>query len=242
MLSTRFLFFDLTFLAAGQHPWAMKMSNDTFESEMTANVDGLVLDSRLLARAKREEIQRKCAIKRHLREWRSLPKRERERLIEGARRVKFELARPQAGFAAMLGAGAVGASLGFACGSSVAPNVAKVAEAISGTVEQVGSAASSVGSFVDGARGVVDYLQSLVSEVASTARRMIGGLWKIVYGSFVIAMRALFGLSGLVSHFFDAIVSSVCPDITGALQFEEGDVYVEPQSFGLLPSIVSLVS
>lgn len=95
------------------------MAVKSYESGVTTK--SVAVDAKFVARAKREEIQRQCALRRLKQVWRSMPKRERDTYIGARRDAKYKLAQEQSGVglaALCVGSGlAAGAAVGYATGS-----------------------------------------------------------------------------------------------------------------------------
>ncbi|APG78516.1 hypothetical protein 1 [Wenzhou picorna-like virus 33] len=212
------------------------MSFTTNESEVVVNV-------KLLRRAEREAIQRACNIRRLKKAFKSLPKYEREQVIASARDAKYSFVREESGItdylygAAAVAAGAAGAAAGF----SIAKTSHEIGEAVKDTLSGVNAVMQPAGAIANSVGGALEYLYSLVKQVYDTCANIVGKFSQLIFGIFVVAMKACFGLVNMASRLFDSVVSMVAPDFHLLDSLEEDDVLPQSGCMSYLPQVVTLV-
>lgn len=220
------------------------MTSQNRESEVVVNM-------KLVRRLEREAVQRACAVRRLKMEFKSMSKLERSKTIDAARHLKYSFIREEAGFSdffsacpsmSVYGAAATAVGVaGVAAGVSAARTVHGVGEAVKETLSHVNATIEPASHILGSISGTIDYLYSIVRQVYDTCVAVVGKISSLIFGIFVIAMKACFGLTNMASRLFDAVVDSVFPQFTTSFGFEQDDI--EPQS-GIcdhLPSVVSLV-
>jgi hypothetical protein len=227
------------------------MSSYTYQSGVSTN--NVSLDAKFLARQAREERQRKCAKKRLVKQWRSMPKRDREAMIDAARDEKFAFVRDESGvgLAALCTVGAAAAGAGYIAGAyggvpkvvaSVANQTNEIADAVKVTLNSISDAASSAKTVGDSCSSIVSYLHSLVKGIVDACKSLTAGLWKLIFGVCSVAIKATLGLKGMMVKFFDAVVGEVVPDYADEIgSFSSDDIQEQSGITDYLPQIMSVV-
>lgn len=214
------------------------MNQNTFESEVVA------VNMRMVRRLEREERARQCAKRRLRAEYKSLPKREREQLVRAARESKNEFIRQESGFSSYgLAAAAVGVGMAGACAGGYAArrHITNFATQVKETLVSVNTAAKGVTGVTDRAIGVTDYLYDLVKRIYDLCSSTVGLVSRLIFGIFVIATKALFGLTNMASRLFDSVVVAIVPDFSLGPTFDEDEVVPQSGLADYLPQIVALV-
>ena len=211
-------------------------SSKISQSEVVVNV-------KLVRRLEREALQRACALRRVKLQFRSLPKGERERFIASARDAKYSFIREESGIASYIAgaSAAVAGAAGLAAGITAAKTVHDVGEAVKETLSGVNAVVTPMAGIASGVSGTIEYLYSLVKQIFDTCSQFVGKFSSLVFGIFVVAMKACFGLANMASRLFDSIVLSVLPDLSSTFSFEPEDIVPQSGIMGYLPQVVTLV-
>nr|UDL17004.1 MAG: nonstructural polyprotein [Biomphalaria pfeifferi virus 2] len=208
------------------------------ESEVVA------VNMRLVRRLEREERARVCAKRRLRAEYKSLPKREREQLVEAAREAKYEFIRQESGFGSYgLAASAIGVGVAGAClgGYAARKHISGFASQVRETLTSVNTAAKGVTGVTERAIGVTDYLYDLVKRIYDLCASSVGLISRLIFGVFVIATKAMFGLTNMASRLFDSVILAIAPDYSFGEIFTEEDITPQAGLFSYIPQIVALV-
>lgn len=205
------------------------------------------LDAKYLARCAREQKQRDCAVKRLKIQWQSLPKREREQLRSKARDLKYDFIQQQsgvslAGAATMAAASAVaGAAAGYAAGVGTTSKINHMCDAVSDVLGRVSDAAAGTTTMVGGVNGFFATLHSAIVSAVDACKSVIGGLWKVLFGTFVFAVASALGCTTFVLRMLQSLVTPIVPEFDGLIDSATSGVAQPQGCFDIVPHLVTMV-